>query len=61
MANVQTSEVDAKFAPVDMGLWNLERWYVFERRTDFNYEKHKVEGDWKLKFIYPFMEITHDQ
>jgi hypothetical protein len=36
MADFQTSEVDAKLAPVNMGPWNFVYWYILKGWTTFN-------------------------
>jgi hypothetical protein len=36
MADVQISEVDAKFAPVNVGKWNFVYWQLFKGSTTFN-------------------------
>jgi hypothetical protein len=65
MVDVQTSEMDAKLAPVNVGPWNYVCWHIFKGWPTF-YEaifvknrKYNVEGSWKLKFIFCFMETNH--
>jgi hypothetical protein len=61
MADVHTSEVDIKLASVNVVLFSQ----IFQESTTYNKttflkSKHKnVEGGWKLKFIFCFMETTH--
>jgi hypothetical protein len=55
MADVQTSEVDTKFAPVNVTPWNCEFSQVFKGRTTFNkiiftkYEECELGGRLKVK------------
>jgi hypothetical protein len=64
MVDIQTSEADAKLAPVNMG-WNFVCWYNFEGWTTFSKailvktKNTNLEGGWMLKFTLCFMETIH--
>jgi hypothetical protein len=36
MGHIQTSEMNAKFLPVNVEPWNFVYWYIFKGKTTFN-------------------------
>jgi hypothetical protein len=66
MADVQTSEVDAKLETVNVEPWNFVNWKIFKGWTTFNKtifvkkkKKTNMTAVWMLKFIVCFVEKTH--
>jgi hypothetical protein len=63
MADVQTSEVDEKLAPLNVGPYNFAYWQIFQwwttckRREETKYTN--VMACLKLKFILYCMKTTH--
>jgi hypothetical protein len=66
MADVETSEVDEKIAPLNMGTCNFVYWQIFTGRTPFSKtgflmkQKHESGARLKLKMYILFMETTHE-
>jgi hypothetical protein len=65
MVDIQTSEVDSKLAPLNVGPWN----FVFSSPEDeqllirpflWKTKNTNMAGNGKLKFKFNFMERTHE-
>jgi hypothetical protein len=67
MADVRTSEMDAKLSPVNVGSWNCVCWQYFKGYATYNRnsfvinEKYEHGGGWKLKFTFYYKQTTHEQ
>jgi hypothetical protein len=65
MTNVETSEVDAKPAPVNVRplnvCWSIFKgWTSLSETTYVKINDKGVEGGWMLKFIFCFIDTTHE-
>jgi hypothetical protein len=61
MVNVQTHEVDAQIAPVNVRpysfvYWQSDKWQFLWKAKNTN-----VEEELKLEFLFCFIETTHDR